>query len=56
MSTWTNTKFGKKEFRGNYTRITKSGERNFVLTAIEGKREITFESYQMAKAMGWKKK
>lgn len=57
MSIWTNKKkFGKREFVGSYTRITKNGERNFVLTATNGTREISFESYQAAKALGWIKK
>lgn len=47
---WTHKKF-KKLFRGYYTRL--KGERVFNLT--NGKRTITFESWQMAKKLGWQK-
>lgn len=48
---WKNYKHGKAVFIGSYER-DKDGERVFVLT--HGKRKITFESWQAAKALGWK--
>lgn len=49
---WTHKKFGKKPFVGRYER-DKDAERVFVLR--RGKRKISFESWQMAKKVGWKK-
>lgn len=48
---WTHkTKFKGKQFKGKYE-WDNDGERVFVLTC--GKRKITFESWQMAKNLGW---
>jgi len=55
MSIWTNKKFGKKQFTSHYWKDT-AGERVFILIykfKKGGAREITFESWQMAKALGW---
>jgi hypothetical protein len=51
---WTHTKY-KTKFKGTYERDSK-GERVFILTG-KGKstKRITFESWQMAKKIGWKK-
>jgi hypothetical protein len=57
MSTWKNKKkHGAKNFISSYER-DKKGERIFVLTHIKNgkQRRITFESWQAAKALGWKK-
>jgi hypothetical protein len=45
---WSHKKHGKN-FKGKYS--FKSGERVFELT--NGKRTISFESWQMAKSLGW---
>jgi hypothetical protein len=45
---WNHKKF-KKPFMGYYTRL--KGER--VLNLTNGTRTITFESWQMAKRLGW---
>ena len=47
---WSHEKF-KRKFKGYYTRL--KGERVFNLT--NGKRTITFESWQQAKRLGWQK-
>jgi len=47
-----NTKFNSKPFKGAYER-DKDDERVFVLRAFEGKRKVTFESWQMAKKLNW---
>ena len=47
-----NKKYKGKEFKGSYERDAKK-ERVFVLTYK--KRRITFESWQMAKKLGWMK-
>lgn len=55
MSIWKNRKkHGDKQFKGYYVRDLK-GERNFVLDYKNGMRRVTFESWQMAKSLGWKK-
>ena len=54
MSHWKNKK-RKTLFSSKYERDIK-GERIFVLTAISGQyKRITFESWQMAKKLGWVK-
>jgi len=50
---WTHKKYGKKKFQGSYLE-DRSGDRAFLLTAVEGKRKITLESFQMARSIGWK--
>lgn len=49
---WTHKKYPKREFKGYYRYFY--GERVFELS--DKKRTITFESWQMAKSMGWRKK
>lgn len=49
---WKNKKYGKKLFKGKYVE-DKFYERTFVLT--HENRNITFESHQAAKALGWQK-
>lgn len=53
--TWTHKKFGKQTFTSFYVR-DREGERNFVLYSQGKFRRITFESWQMAKKLGWKNK
>jgi hypothetical protein len=48
---WINKKY-KLEFKGSYSRL--NGERVFNLTS--GKKTYTFESWQMAKKLGWVRK
>ena len=48
---WVNKKFPKREFKGRYVYL--KSERVFELH--DGKRTITFESWQMAKNNGWSK-
>jgi hypothetical protein len=51
---WSNKKYGKKLFKGSYYIYRlNSSERLFNLT--DGKRVISFESWQAAKALGWVK-
>lgn len=52
---WTNKKF-VNEFKGGYVFI--EGERVFKLSGIHNRKNriITFESWQMAKKLGWVKK
>jgi hypothetical protein len=47
---WTNRRNGRQQYKGKYERDSR-GERVFVLS--NGKRNITFESWQMAKRAGW---
>lgn len=60
MNLWKHsTKFKTQTFKGAYER-DKKGERIFTLTSTKGttkstRRRITFESWQMAKKMGWNK-
>ena len=51
---WSNKKY-KNLFKGSYRFST--GEREFILTGlVSGKtRNISFESYQAAKSLGWVK-
>lgn len=49
---WTNSKYKKLKFSGSYE-FDKDGQRIFVLKCE--KRKITFESWQMAKKLGWSK-
>lgn len=54
---WVHEKYQKKQFKGSYSWL--KGERVFELTYIKengelGKR-VTFESWQAAKSLGWKK-
>lgn len=49
---WTHKKH-KGEFKGSYEK-DKRGERVFVLS--NGKRNVSFESYQAAISLGWSKK
>lgn len=53
-SVWTNKKHPGHKYEGSYSRLR--GERVFELTRTNGNRRITFESWQMAKKMGWRKK
>lgn len=48
---WSHKKYKNRKFAGRYVRL--KGERVFNLT--DGVRTVTFESWQAAKAMGWKK-
>lgn len=51
---WMNKKYGKKQFKGSYVKL--KGERVFELTfANKEVKTITFESWQMAKKLGWVK-
>ena len=63
---WTNKRFGKKKFVGQYEFSAYKGtsrnpiERTFVLVEqpkiqYEFPRRITFESWQAAYAQGWRK-
>ena len=49
------TKFKNKKFFGFYGRTSEDSysERIFSLKEIGGKRIISFESFQMAKKLGW---
>lgn len=49
---WKHKKY-KTKFKGSYER-DKKGERVFILNS--GKRRITFESWQAAYKLGWRKK
>lgn len=51
---WKHKKY-KNEFKGSYR--FSSGEREFILTGIvsDKVRNISFESHQAAKSLGWKK-
>lgn len=51
---WTNKKY-PGTFYGSYARDS-DGERVFLLKRVEKARRITFESWQAAIALGWKKK
>lgn len=57
-SVWTNPKYGKKEFSSQYSRL--NGERVFELLYLTGfartSKTFTFESWQMAKQVGWVRK
>jgi hypothetical protein len=53
MNYWTHKKF-KTKFYSRYVR-TKSGDRVFELVHSKTGRIITFESWQMAKKLGWEK-
>lgn len=48
---WTHKSQGKKLYKGSYGRF--KGERVFELN--NGTRTVTFESWQMAKKLGWRK-
>lgn len=48
---WKNKKYPGRQFEGNYIRDRK-GERVFELS--EGRRTITFESFQAAQEQGWR--
>lgn len=53
---WSNKKHGKTKYRGMYQR--HNGERVFVLLGFKSSGEahvVTFESWQMAKLVGWSK-
>lgn len=63
-SIWRHKKYGKRNYEGRYTHV--SGERIFFLTGyvqlkvkklkLVGRiHNVTFESPQAAKALGWKK-
>jgi len=52
-SHWTHKKF-KSPFYSRYVR-TKSGDRIFELVNLKSARVISFESWQMAKKLGWEK-
>lgn len=49
---WSHKNYGSEKFKGTYER-DKRNERVFVLV---GKKNITFESWQAAKGLGWKLK
>lgn len=49
---WTHKKFGKKKFQGSY--VETKNDRTFLLSAVEGARKISLESWQMARELGWK--
>jgi len=51
-SRWSNKKHGSKIFTGSYE-IKKNGQRVFNLTCVW--MEISFESYNQAKKLGWVK-
>lgn len=56
-STWTHKKYRSRKYVGHYRIV--SGEREFVLTALkrDGKlHNVTFESHEAAKELGWKRK
>jgi len=50
---WKHKDNPKKHFVGKYEREYSSKERVFILS--DGKRRITFESWQLAKKAGWSK-
>lgn len=50
---WKHPKY-KGLYRGSYER-DKKGERVFVLSCEKPVRNVTFESCQAAKALGWKR-
>lgn len=52
-SYWKNKKFHGRQFQGNYYRVW-NGQRVFELS--NKNKTITFESWQMAKELGWKRK
>lgn len=55
---WINPKKPNYAYRGAYTHDFLDGERVFVLFTLlkNGKvHHVSFESHQMAKALGWKK-
>ena len=60
MSIWKNDKklYNGKQYTGHYKWDFTQGYRVFVLQRIankDKKHHIAFESWQMAKTMGWKK-
>lgn len=58
MSYWKNKKHGSKKFKSSHER-DKDGERIFVLkevvTTKKSLKKYSFESFQMAKKLGWSK-
>lgn len=53
-SAWKHKSHGKREYVGRYER-DKSGERLFILFNEKPYHKLTFESFQMAKRLGWTK-
>lgn len=56
-SVWTNKKYANRKYTGAYKKAV-ANERNFILSGElkNGKvHTVSFESWQMAKSMGWKK-
>lgn len=49
---WSHKKY-KKQFKGQY--VIAKGDRVFQLSEIDGKKVISFESFQQAKKQGWSK-
>lgn len=53
-SYWTHKKTGKTTFKGTYQ--FHRGDRSFVLVSDKTGREISFESHEAAKKLGWVKR
>lgn len=51
---WSNKKYGKKLFKGSY-HFLSSNRSGRIFNLDNGKRVVSFESWQMAKKLGWVK-
>lgn len=53
-SIWKHKKYKARDYRGTYRR-NSDGEREFVLRCEKPAHNVSFESHEAAKALGWAK-